>query len=182
MSCQWQTVMKLKSFTPSGKRLFETILLTMLGVLMFISQVIMAPLPNIEIVSLLIIIITRSFGFKTFISVYIFVFCEVMLYGINDWVIMYMYVWAVLALAVICIRKIDSKAVYALVSGIYGLMFGTLCSIVYFIMGGFESGIAYIIAGLRFDLYHMAGNLAAAVILYRPLTKVFSKIKSSYGL
>lgn len=182
MNCLWQTVTNLKSLTPSGKKLFETILLTMLGVLMFVSQVVMAPLPNIEIVSLLIIIIARSFGFKSFISVYIFVLCEVLLYGINDWVIMYMYVWAIFAFVIICIRKIDSTAVYALVSGIYGLLFGTLCSLVYFVVGGAEAGISYIIAGLRFDLYHMAGNIAAVVILYRPLTKAFNKIKNSYGI
>lgn len=165
----------LKSHIQSGKGLREAILLTLLGVLMYISQVILAILPNIEIVSFLIILITRKFGFKAFISVYIFVGCEILTYGISMWVINYIYVWAILTFIICLIRKIDSALVYALISGIFGILFGTLCSIPYFITGGLTFGFSYIVSGFWFDILHCAGNLILTAVLYRPLTKAFDR-------
>lgn len=164
----------------SKNRLFEIILLTLFGVLMYVSQVIMASLPNIEIVSLLIILVTRKFGYKALLSVYIFVGCEIMTYGFSIWVVNYLYVWAILFFAVLPIRKIDSVIVYSILSGIFGILFGTFCSLPYFITGGFSMGIAYIISGFSFDIPHCIGNLVLTSVLYRPLTKTFNKVIKTY--
>lgn len=171
----------MKSYTQSAnsnrhKKLVEVILLTLLGVLMYVSQVIMAALPNIEIVTLLIILTTRKFGYKAFVSVYIFVGCEVLTYGLSMWVINYLYVWAILWVLILIIRKIDDGIVYALIAAVYGLSFGTLCSFPYFITGGIAGGIAYIIQGFVFDLLHCAGNFVLVLLLYKPLTRVMNKI------
>ena len=96
------------------EKLTETILLTLLGVLIYVSQVIMAALPNIEIVTLLIILTTRKFGYKAFVSVYIFVGCEVLTYGLSMWVINYLYVWAILCVLILIIKKIDDAVLYTL--------------------------------------------------------------------
>lgn len=170
------TVIILKLHTQSAKaRLTETLLLTLLGVLMYVSQVIMSQLPNIEIVTLLIILTARKFGYKSLMSVYVFVGLEILTYGISIWVINYLYVWAVLCIAVCLIRRIDSTVVYTLLSAFFGLIFGTLCSIPYFFMGGFGFGISNIVSGLGFDLLHCGGNFILTLILYKPLTKVFDK-------
>lgn len=167
----------MKSPTQSAKKgLVTLILLTMFGVLMYISQVIMAALPNIEIVSFLIILITRRFGVKAFLSVYIFVGLEILTYGISMWVINYLYVWAILVLIVLCTIKIDSAYFYAIISSVYGLLFGTLCSIPYFITGGISMGIGYIISGVGYDLLHCIGNFVLLIILYKPITKIMTKI------
>ena len=167
----------MKSPTQSAKRkLVTAILLTMFGVIMYISQVIMASLPNVEIVSLIIILITRKFGYKALLSVYVFVGLEILTYGISLWVINYLYVWAILVLIVLCFRKIDNSYFYAIISSIYGLLFGTLCSIPYFTIGGVSMGISYIIGGIGFDFAHCIGNFVLLVILYKPLTKVIEKI------
>lgn len=142
---------------------------------MYVSQVIMASLPNIEIVSLLIIVFSRKFGFKTLYSVYIFVFCEIVTYGIHIWVINYIYVWAILCITVCLIKRIDNNIIYGLVAAIFGLMFGTLCSLPYFITGGITMGISYIISGFWFDIVHCFANLILTLVLYTPLTKVMDK-------
>lgn len=159
------------------KNLKELILLTMLGVVMYVSQVIMASFPNIEIVSLLIILITRKFGYKAFLSVYVFVGCEILTYGLSIWVINYLYVWDILVVAVLVIKSVDNTVIYALVSGIYGLVFGTLCSVPYFLIGGIAMGVSNIISGIGFDIAHCIGNFILALLLYRPLTNTFNKIK-----
>lgn len=144
---------------------------------MYVSQVIMSPLPNIEIVSLLIILITRKFGCKAFLAVYVFVGCEILTYGLSMWVVNYLYVWDILVLAVLIIKGIDNILVYAFVSGIYGLLFGTFCSVPYFLIGGIAMGVGNIISGIGFDFTHCIGNFILVLVLYRPLTNTFAKIK-----
>lgn len=139
---------------------------------MYVSQVIMSSLPNLEIVSLLIVVITRKFGVKALGSIYIFVMCEIFTYGLSIWVINYLYVWVILWLVVFIMRKIDDAAVYCIVSALFGILFGTFCSVPYFITGGVSGGVAYIISGFWFDILHCAGNFITVAILYRPLTRV----------
>ncbi len=164
----------MKSHTRRHK-LREALLLTLLGALMYVSQVIMAVLPNIEIVSLLIILITQKFGVKSLVSVYIFVVLEALTYGFASWVVAYLYVWALLVFTICLLRKIGNRIIYALVSGIFGLLFGILCSPVEFAIGGFWYGISVIIRGLGFDLLHCAGNLVLTFLLYKPLSEAFDK-------
>lgn len=142
---------------------------------MYVSQVIMSSLPNIELVSLLIILITRKFGIKAFYSVYIFVACEILTYGISEWVINYMYVWAIFCLIILLFRNIDNAVFYALISAIFGIMFGTLCSIPSFLIGGISMGISYILAGFWFDILHCGGNFILVLLLYKPLTTALEK-------
>ncbi len=136
----------------------------------------MSSLPNIEIVSLFIILVTRKFGVRALYSVYIFAFCEILTYGIHIWAINYLYVWTILLLALLPIRKYDSIFLYIVIAGIFGLLFGTLCSIPYFITGGFAFGLSYIISGIPFDFLHLIGNVLSVALLYKPLTLVMNKI------
>ena len=135
----------------------------------------MASLPNIELVSFLVIIISRKFGFKSLYSVYIFVFLEVLTYGLAQWVISYLYVWAILAIVVSLLRKIDNRIFYTIISGAFGFLFGVLCSPVSFFIGGFGYGISWIISGLWFDFLHGCGNLLLTFLLYKPITKVLER-------
>lgn len=143
---------------------------------MYISQVIMASLPNIELVSFLIIITVQKFGFKSMASVYIFVLLEILTYGLSTWVICYLYVWAVLVLLAWVFEKINNNLILALVSGIFGLLFGTLCSFPYFFIGGFGYGVSWIISGIPYDLLHGAGNFLLMLLLYKPVKKAFDKV------
>ena len=157
-------------------KLVELLILVLMGVLMYVSQVIMAPLTNIELVSFLIIITARRFGFKSLISVYIFAFLEIMTYGIAIWNVMYLYVWAILVLIVILFRKIGNVILYTVISGLFGILFGTLCSVPYFMTGGISMGVAWIISGFSFDITHCIGNVVLTAILYIPITKAYNYI------
>lgn len=164
--------------TEKRRKLVEVILLTMFGVLMFVLQVIFSQLPNIHPVALIIVLLTKRYGLKSFISVYTFVICEIFTYGLEIWSINYLYVWAVLVLILLPLRKVDSAPVYALVAAIFGLFFGTLCSIPYFLTGGIAGGIAYIINGFMFDLIHCGANFVIVLLLYKPLDTVLNKALS----
>ncbi len=157
-------------------KLVEAIILVLMGVLMYVSQIIMAPLANIELVSFLIIIVTRRFGLKSLISVYIFAFLEIMTYGLSIWNIMYLYVWTILALVILPIRKIDNVFLYTIISGLFGICFGTLCSIPYFVSIDTAFGVAWIISGFSFDVIHCISNIVLTFVLYIPITKAYNYI------
>ncbi len=142
---------------------------------MFVSKVIMASLPNIELVTFLIIIIARSFGFKSLISVYTYVFLEILIFPKGDWVVAYLYAWAIFALIICLIRKIDSVWVYTLLSGIFGFLFEALFIPVYYIEGGIAYALAKLISGAEFSLIHGFSNIILTLILYKPITKAAQK-------
>ena len=80
-----------------------------------------------------------------------------------------------LVVIVMLLRRNSCMPLWAIVAGIYGLLFGTLCSVPYFITGGWAAGIAYIVAGLSFDLTHCIGNVASVVILFIPLDRILKR-------
>ena len=142
---------------------------------MIALQVALASLPNIELVTLLIILATVHLGWKAMFSVAVFVLVEGLIYGINMWFINYLYVWPILTVIVMALRNQSSVLLWTIVAGFYGLLFGTLCSIPYFLTGGWAAGISYIAAGLSFDLTHCAGNIVSVLVLFAPLDKILRR-------
>ena len=115
---------------------YHLALMGVLTALLFMGQVIMAVLPNIEIISLLIILYTIFFGRKVFWMIYCFVFLEGFLYGFGMWFFNYLYVWTALALVCLPLRKNRSALFWSIISGFFGLFFGTLCTLPYLLTGG----------------------------------------------
>lgn len=150
-------------------------LLGMLGSILFITQVVLAFLPNIELVSLLVIVYTQKYQKKALYTIYIFALLEGLFYGFGIWWIMYLYVWTILWFIVLCFRKNTQAFFWALVSGAFGISFGALCSVPYFIIGGIRGGFAYWVSGIPFDIPHGIGNFIIALALYRPITCLFQK-------
>ena len=91
------------------KRLLELIVLALLGALMFAAKMCLAGLPNIEPVSLLVIVYTVVFGKKALYPIYVYVMLEILFWGLGLWNIMYLYVWLVLFLLVLLMRSMKSS-------------------------------------------------------------------------
>lgn len=135
-------------------------------------------LPNIEIVSILIILYTRYFRGKVLPVIVLFVGMESLIWGFSSWIIMYLYIWPLLALIAYLFRSQDSPIFWAVVSGIFGLLFGALCSIVYLFIGGLNTAIAWWIAGLPFDFIHCFGNVVTALALFKPLDAILKRYRN----
>jgi energy-coupling factor transport system substrate-specific component len=148
----------------------------MQAAVLLVLQVALRFIPNVEIVSLLIILYTLIFGRKTIYTIYVFVFLEGIVYGIGLWWFNYLYVWLVLYMITLIFHKNNSAFYWAVISGSFGLSFGLLCSIPYFITGGLPSGFAYWVNGILFDLVHGLGNFIAAITLYKPLYYILDKL------
>lgn len=159
--------------------IFDIAVIAIGSALLFGSQVAMQSLPNIELVSLLIILFTIHFRYRTLVMIYLFAVLEGLVYGFGMWWFAYLYVWTVLYALVLLFREVKTPIIWAVLSGIYGLLFGTLCSIPTFLLFGFSSGIAFIISGFPFDLMHCIGNFLLALLLFGPLDRVLKKIKQN---
>lgn len=148
-----------------------------LGALTFGAKVAMSGLPNIEPVSLMVMLFAVVFGWKALYPVYLYVLMEILLYGINFWNINYLYIWTILAVAAILMKKLRHSLWWAALSGLFGLAFGLLCSPVYMVvMKSFSYGIRWWIAGLPFDITHAVGNFVIALFLFVPLRNLLEKL------
>lgn len=150
----------------------------MLAALTFALQVVMSPLPNIEPVSLLVMLFAVTFGWKALYPVYIFVVMEILYYGISTWNVYYLYVWTILAVASVLIRNVQHPVIWALVSAVFGLLFGALCGIADIFAGGLAFAVSKWAMGIPFDVTHCIGNFVIAIVLFQPLRKLLQKLYS----
>lgn len=162
------------------RKTLELCLLALLGALMFGAKMALAGLPNIEPVSLLILVYTAVFGRKAIYPMYIYVLLEILVWGLGLWNINYLYVWPILYLLARVFRRMESPWGWAILSGAFGLSFGLLCTPVYAITGGWAFGLSWWLSGIPFDVVHCAGNFCLALGLYRPLKKGLGRLKDKY--
>lgn len=150
-----------------------------------VSKLALSFLPNVELVTFWIIMFTLFFGPKVLYSILVFILIEISIYGLHIWVIMYLYIWPLLALITYLLRKQKSVWVYAIMSGFFGLCFGAVCAIPYLFIGavdgGFTGGIImafnWWIAGIPFDILHGIANFVIMLVLYTPVRALLTKVK-----
>ena len=153
----------------------------MLGALTFAAKYVMSFLPNIEPVSLMVMLFAVVFGKKWVYPVYLYVVMEILFYGISLWNINYLYIWAVLAVAASFLRKMQSPLAWAVLSGTFGLLFGALCGIVDVFIGGFSYAVTKWVSGIPFDIAHCVGNFVIALIMFKPLRRLMEKLYAGMG-
>lgn len=157
------------------------VLFGVLGALTFAAKYAMSFLPNIEPVSLMVMLFVVVFGRKWVYPVYLYIAMEILFYGISLWNINYLYIWAVLALAAGCMKKMQHPLGWAILSGAFGLLFGALCGIVDIFIGGFGYALTKWISGIPFDIAHCAGNFVIALLLFVPMRRLLEKLYAGMG-
>lgn len=134
---------------------------------------------GVEMVTLLFILITLLFEKKMVYVLPAFYLLEGVLFGFGLWWFMYLYVWSLLVYVVYLSRKRQSVWFWSTLSGVFGLLFGLLCSPVYIFTGGIDMAKAWWIAGLRVDVIHGISNFIICMVLFKPLSRVVKMIKKS---
>ena len=157
-----------------------------LGALMYAVTLAMKVLPNIHLLGVFIVSITVVYRKKALYPIYVYVFVEGFLSGFATWWIPYLYIWTVLWLAVMLLPKNMPKMVepivYMAVSALHGLLFGILYSPLQAFLFGldFDGTIAWIIAGLPFDLVHGVSNFCCGLLI-APSIKVLKSLEKSHS-
>ena len=155
----------------------ELCLFGMLAALTFALKFVMSGLPNIEPVSLMILVMATVFGLRSLFCVYTYVLLEILVYGFGPWNFNYFYIWAVLALAAYLMKGMKGRLSWAILSGFFGLVFGALCAPVDVFIGGGEYAIAKWVSGIPYDLLHCAGNFIIALLLFPTLRELMEKLR-----
>lgn len=159
----------------------EMIIFSMFATLMLISKKLLEWAPNIHLLGMFTVLLTRHYRAKALIPIYLYVFLNGLIEGFNLWWMPYLYIWTILwGLAMLPPKKLSDRwgaIVYPLICGLHGFAFGILYSPAQALMYGFgiEQTLAWISAGLGFDVLHGLGNLAAGCLVV-PLLKVLRKI------
>ena len=154
----------------------EWILFGILGAMTFALKLGMAALPNIEPVSLCLLVFGAVFGYKALYPTFVYVMLEILCFGLGVWNVYYLYVWPMLVITAIFLRGIKQPLVWALVSGVYGLLFGALCGIADIFIGGLGYAVAKWASGIPFDIAHCIGNFIIALVLFKPLRELLEKL------
>ncbi len=151
-------------------------LVGMLTALLTTGKAVLSFIPNVEIVSFMIIMFSVYFGRKTLLAVFAFVLIEGLLYGFTVWWIGYIYIWPILCVLSCILRKRATKFSLTVLSTLFGLLFGLLFSFTYIFIGSSNPGLGYALSwwavGIPYDLIHGAGNMAVMLCLYTPVSKV----------
>ncbi|MCR5468696.1 MAG: hypothetical protein K6F37_07035 [Lachnospiraceae bacterium] len=135
--------------------------------------------PNVEFVTLFIILFTLYLGPKTLIAVWAFVGLECTVWGFGLWTVMYVYIWPILVFLTLLLRRFKSPWPFIILAAGFGLSFGAFCSIPYFFIGGVHTAYTWWLAGLPYDVLHGASNGIIAAILFAPLRALLNRIKKS---
>lgn len=155
-----------------GKRIARV---AVIAALLEAVKIVLSSLPNIELVTLLIIVFTLAIGRETFYAVVIFVGIECCIWGVHLWTAMYLFVWPVLV-ALVLLFKRRSNFFFAMLSGAFGLCFGALCSVIYLFTGGIKMAFAWWVSGIPWDIVHGVSNFIICLVLLPKLREIAGKI------
>ena len=156
---------------------FDVALVGLMVAMIEVCKVAMMELPNIELTSFWLLMFSKHFGNRVYFVVPVFILIEGAIFGFGVWWIMYLYAWPLLVLVARFFRKSDSPLTWALISGIFGLSFGLLCSLPYLFMGGLGTAFGWWVAGIPLDLVHAGANFALMLVLYKPVSKAMKGIE-----
>lgn len=159
----------------------ELTIFAMLGALMFCSKLLMEVLPNIHPLGMLTMCYTLVYRRRAIIPIVIYLLLQGVYAGFNLWWLPYLYLWPLLWVVTLLLpRKISPQKamiLYPVVCALHGLAFGTLYAPAQALMYGLslKATIAWIVAGLPYDLIHAVGNFFVGLLVF-PLSKLLSRL------
>lgn len=155
--------------------------IALLSAVLYVSKAALEFLPNVELVSFLTIIYTLVFGSEAFLIVTVFNMFQFIQWGFGSWWVSYLYVWPLLVGIVMVIRRMlktsgyqqEEFLLWAMVSGGFGLLFGSLFAIAYIpVNPGYA--FSYWVTGLPWDVWHGVCNFVIMLLIGKP---VYRKLK-----
>jgi len=164
----------------------EMAVFSMLGAVMYASKVIMDAAPNIHLLGMFIVAFTVVYRKKALYPIYIFVLLTGLFNGFNVWWIPYLYIWTVLWAATMLLpRRLPPKLepiVYMVVCSLHGFLYGVLYAPTQALLFGlnFPQTLAWIAAGLPFDLTHGISNFLCGALIV-PIIRILRKAEKYTG-
>lgn len=163
------------------KSIVKLALVAILSALTLVAQIALFYLPNVELVTLLLILYACIFPLGMSLAITLsFVTLNWLFWGFGDWVFGYYVIWPILIFLAYLLKPYFKENVdrWALFAGAFGFLFGILFTFHHMIFYGIHTGYAYWIRGISFDLIHCFSNYIVVLLLYKPLYKVLLQLKT----
>ena len=156
----------------------------MLGAVMYASKVLMDVFPNIHLLGAFTMAFTVQYGRKALYPVYIYVLILGLFSGFAAWWVPHLYLWLVLwGVTMLLPRSLPKKPralLYMTVCALHGFLYGVLYAPTQALLFGldFRGMLAWIAAGLPFDLIHGVSNFCAGALIF-PLVSALQTAERS---
>ncbi|NLY62700.1 MAG: hypothetical protein GX074_02430 [Erysipelothrix sp.] len=156
-------------------RLIQT---AFLSALLIVSKELLSVLPNVEIVTLLIMAYTYVVGVRGSIYIaIIFTLIQAFIYPPHLWILTYFIIWPLLVIISGLLKKVNaSNLSLAIAAAIFGLSFGAVDSLVNILIYGPQTFYAMWLRGLPWDIIHAISNYLTVLILFKPIKNSLEKI------
>lgn len=165
------------------KAIHRIILVGLLSALLVVVQVSLSAIPNVELVSFLLLVYAITLPLSMALSIsLIFSTLQMVIWGFGDWVVGYYWIWSFWVIIVFITKQMNgtNEFRWAIVSGLWGFLFGMLFAINQGIFYGFNYSIAYWIKGISFDIIHAISNYIIILVLFVPTHRIFKRLLTTY--
>lgn len=179
--------------TKSKSRLFSVSHLTFLALMIaftHVSRLAFGFLPNVQPVTVIVILITLHFGVKEglLVSTLSLILSNFHL-GMGPWTLMQVGAYSLIVFLTSFLRTYFKSPtppwlIGSLFSGLMGYLYGGVLALFHGVLFSLntEALLVYWIAGLSFDSFHAVGNVAFYLLLYPTLGPLFIKVKRKSSL
>ncbi len=152
--------------------------IALLSAVLYVSKAVLEFLPNVELVSLLVLVYALVFGREVFLIILVFNLFELIQWGFGIWWVSYLYTWPVLGLIVLALRRFvkEDFVVWGVVAGLFGLAFGAMFAAAWLPVDR-AYAISYWVSGMPWDVAHCISNFVFVVFLGKPLYRVLLQLK-----
>jgi hypothetical protein len=157
------------------KTVKDVVVVAFLSAMLTVGKITLASVPNVEVVSFLIILYTVVFGWRYgLLTSIVFASIEVLIWGVGLWTMGYYFVWPLLvAMTALYPKSFQHLAGYTVLSGLFGLSFGLFFAIYTAPLTNVSIWV-YWLNGIMFDVVHMIGNVMVMVVLYWPTRRALA--------
>ena len=123
----------------------ELVLFSIFASIMFLGQYFFQFIPNVEVVSLFIIVLSIVYERKVLYSITLFIMLMGITYGFGLWILGYIIIWPLLSLITVLLKEylIGNYLRLSLYSGGFGFLFGFFYASIYFFIGDFNLAFVY---------------------------------------
>lgn len=143
---------------------------------MYVSKIIMEMIPNVHLLGVFVVAITVVYRKKALYPIYTYVLLNGLIAGFSSWWIPYLYIWTILwGMTMLLPKNMPTKIkpiVYMLVCASHGFLYGTLYAPAQALLFGMDvrATIAWIIAGLPWDIVHGISNFFCGILIIPIIT------------
>ena len=154
-------------------------MIAMLSSLSFVGRMMFTFLPNVQPMTVVILIVTMYLGtYDGWMVAIVSILISNLYLGMGVWTLAQIVSFSVLVLIVHICKKVNlSIRYYPIVSLFMGLAYGFVISLVQAPFFGLVSFFPYWISGLPYDLNHAVGNYLFFIILHPPLSRILKNQK-----